>query len=77
MSFETITIYRDYQIVNGFVQVPPNLEKDKTKTTISQALSDIPDSVEYYLTSVGSGFETGSGFGQSRTIRFPLPPLGE
>ena len=76
MSFETITIYRDYQIVNGFVQLPPNLEKNRTTTTISTALSSIPDSVEYYLTSVGSGYETGSGFGQSRTIRFPLPALG-
>jgi hypothetical protein len=71
MSFETITIYRDYQIINGYVQVPPNLVKDRTNTTVDEALSEITDSVEYFVTSVGSGPETGSGFGQSRTIRFP------
>ena len=72
MSFETITIYRDYQIINGYVQLPPNMEKDKTTTTISDALVLIPDSVEYLLNSVGSGNDTGSGFGRPSTIRFPI-----
>jgi hypothetical protein len=72
MSFETIKIYRDYQIINGFVQVPPNLEKDKNTTTISQALSDIDGSVEYIVTSTGSGPQTGSGFGAASTIRFEI-----
>jgi len=72
MSFETIKIYRDYQIINGFVQVPPNLEKDKNTTTISQALSDIAGSTEYKVTSMGSGPQTGSGFGVASTIRFEI-----
>ena len=46
MSFETIKIFRDYQIINGFVQMPPNLEKDRNTTTISQALTDIEGSTE-------------------------------
>jgi len=71
MSFETITVYRDYQIINGYVQVPPNFVKDRTNTTVSQALSEIPNAVEYIVNSVGSGPNTGSGFGVSSTIRFP------
>jgi len=72
MSFESIKIYRDYQIVNGFVQVPPNLEKDRTTFTTSQVLSDISGSEIYEMNSVGSGATTGSGFGRPSTIRFEV-----
>ena len=72
MSFESIKIYRDYQIINGFVQVPPNLEKDRTTFTTSQVLSDIVGSEIYELDSVGSGTNTGSGFGRTSTIRFQV-----
>ena len=72
MSFESIKIYRDYQIVNGFVQVPPNLEKDRTSFTTSQVLSDISGSEIYDMDSVGSGSNTGSGFGRTSTIRFEI-----
>jgi len=72
MSFESIKIYRDYQIVNGFVQVPPNLEKDRTSFTTSQVLSDTSGSEIYEMESVGSGSNTGSGFGRTSTIRFEV-----
>jgi hypothetical protein len=72
MSFETIKIYRDYQIINGFVQLPPNLEKDRNTATISQVLSDIDGSTEHIVSTVGSGPQTGSGFGAASTIRFEI-----
>lgn len=72
MSFETIKIYRDYQIVNGFVQIPPNLEKERTSFTTSQVLSDIAGSEIYEVSSIGSGAATGSGFGRPSTIRFEV-----
>lgn len=42
MSFETIDIKRQYQIVNGFVQLPHNLEEDKSTYTINDALAIYP-----------------------------------
>ena len=72
MSFESIKIYRDYQIINGFVQVPPNLEKNRTTYTTTQVLSDISGSVVYDMDSIGSGTNTGSGFGRTSTIRFEV-----
>jgi len=38
MSFKTIKIYRGYPIVNGYIQLPNNLEKNKAKTPISELL---------------------------------------
>lgn len=72
MSFESIKIYRDYRIVNGFVQLPPNLEKNRSSFTTSQVLSDIVGSEIYDIDSVGSGSNTGSGFGRTSTIRFEV-----
>lgn len=41
MSFETIKIHRQYPIINGMVQVPNNLERNKSLIEISQALQTV------------------------------------
>ena len=39
MSFEDITIQRNWPIVNGYLQMPDNLEKDKTKIGYTDGLT--------------------------------------
>lgn len=50
MSFETILIYRDFQTVNGYVQLSPNLESQKTSksqdTVETNAISGLAPSLE-------------------------------
>lgn len=70
MSLETIRIFRDLNVINGFVQVPPNTELDKTRVTTEEALGAISGSEEVFL-SLGSGPQTGSNFGQQSWLRLP------
>ncbi len=70
MSFETIQIHRDFPIIDGFVQVPPNEEDDKNRVTTAEALAAISDS-EITRLSLGSGEQTGSKFGQQEWLRLP------
>lgn len=70
MSFETITIHRDFPIINGFVQVPPNKETDKTRVTTDEALTSISGS-EVTRLSLGSGRPRGSKSGQQEFLRLP------
>lgn len=68
MSFEDITINRDFPIVNGFVQLAPNYESDKNEYTVDEVLAAFPSASIVRLTQ-GSGIETGARFGQQRWIR--------
>lgn len=68
MSFESITIYRDYPIIAGFVQIPPNLETDKTAVSEADALVTLVGSTVVSL-SLGSGKPTGSKHGAQRFLR--------
>jgi hypothetical protein len=61
MSFSTIYIHRSYPIKNGFVQVPPVLETDKTTLDVEAALAAYPGSAVKQLTN-GSGNCTGAKF---------------
>jgi hypothetical protein len=70
MSFQDITIYRDFPIINDFVQVPPNKETDKTRVTPTEALGLIAGSEQQHL-SLGSGRPRGSKAGQQSWIRLP------
>lgn len=63
MSFEDIRIYRDLQVVNRYVQLPPNEESDKSALHINDAPSG-----SVRLTG-GSGAETGSRHGQHEIYR--------
>lgn len=64
MSFNTIEIHRDYQIVNGYVQVPPNDESTKTSVTIEDGLALFSGSTIVQL-SPGSKLTTGRSRGTS------------
>ena len=46
-----IKIYRQYPIINGFVQVPPNLEANKTKYVVGNHLHN-PVGIEYDAPSI-------------------------
>jgi hypothetical protein len=35
-----IKIYRQYPVINGFLQVPPNLESDRTKYIVGNQVND-------------------------------------
>lgn len=35
-----IKIYRQYPVINGFLQVPPNLEPDRTKYIVGNHVND-------------------------------------
>lgn len=70
MSLQDITIHRDFPIIDGFVQVPPNKETDKTRVTEAEALSLISGSETTRL-SLGSGRSQGSKYGQQEFIRLP------
>lgn len=75
MSLETISIYRDFPVINGYVQVPPCLEKNKTKIKVETAQAAIAGSVITFL-SQGSGRQTGAGFGQQQFLRLPANAAG-
>lgn len=70
MSFATITIHRDFQIIDGFVQVPPNKETDKNRVTTAEALAAITNSSQTYL-SQGSGDNHGWKVGAQSVLRLP------
>jgi hypothetical protein len=66
----TILIHRDLQVIDGFVQVPPNKETDKNRVTVVEALSAIAGSEQVYL-SQGSGNNRGWKAGAQSTFRLP------
>ena len=76
MSFEDITIYRDFPIINNFVQIPPNKETDKTRVTPTEALNNISGSAAERL-SLGSGRPRGWKTGQQEWLRLPGLTPGE
>lgn len=70
MSFETIRIHRDLQVIDSFVQVPPNKETDKTRVTVAETLAAISGSERVHL-SQGSGTHRGWKAGAQSIIRLP------
>ena len=70
MSFETISIYRDIPIVNGYAQIPPNRDQEKTHITGDAAETAIAGSSIVRL-SLGSGKPRGSKCGQQEFLRLP------
>lgn len=74
MSFETITIYRDLPIKNGYVQIPPNdpisnstVESDNVDAYYVGAGKD--NNTQKVRLSLGSGKSTGSRHGQQEFLR--------
>jgi len=70
MSMSSILIYRDFPIINGYVQVPPVRATEKTKITTDEALDAVSGSVVTRL-SLGSGRCRGSKSGQQEWLRLP------
>ncbi len=70
MSMQTIVIHRDLQVIDGFVQVPPNNESDKNRVTIAEALNAITDTTRVWL-SQGSGQSRGWKSGAQSILRLP------
>ena len=71
-----IVIHRDFQIINGFVQYPPNFVIDKTNVTVSQAYDTVTGS-RIIQGSLGSGNCTGSKFGAQQIFRLPAVNAGQ
>jgi len=71
MSLETIQIFRDFNIINGYVQVQPNREAEKTLHTPADFLAAIPDSVQTRLRHPDTNPNTGRGFGSQEFMRVP------
>ncbi len=65
-----ILIHRDYPVINGFVQIPPNLESHKTSVQYIDYINSVPGSTEVIL-SLGSGRPRGSKYGSQRFVRLP------
>lgn len=42
MSFEEIKIVRSWPVINGYVQIPPNLPRDKTRLKAVDTVGNIP-----------------------------------
>ncbi len=72
MSMNSILIYRDLPIINGYIQLPPCRETEKTKRTMEDASATLTGESIVRL-SLGSGRQTGSKFGQQEFLR--LPPI--
>jgi hypothetical protein len=70
MSFETISIIRQLPIINGFVQVPNNLEKNKSTVTIQTAL-DAGASVTRITAQSGPARLAGFKHGLQEWIEIP------
>jgi len=71
MSFETITVYRDFPIINGYVQLPPNHEADKTAFTPDEVLLAVSGSERKRLAHPDTNPNTGRKFGSQEFIRVP------
>ncbi len=70
MSMQTIEIFQQWPVINGFVRVPPAKETDKTRVTVNEALVSIAGSTEIEL-SAGSGYNTGGKQGSQHILRLP------
>ena len=69
-SFSTITIQRAAQVVNGHIQLPPNKAKNRTATTIAQALV-IAGTTLVRLGDTGGASDAGGRHGVQEFIKTP------
>ncbi len=76
MSFETIRIYRDIPAIDGFLQVPPNKDKNKNKgVDINLTPSLSPPLGTIVRLTGGSGRQRGSRCGSQEFFRlFGITP---
>lgn len=77
MSFETIKIRRQYNIVNDFVQYPNNLEKNRSKTTVESVLSQITCAEIITLGGGAGGTRTAGPRGNQQILILPETAVDE
>lgn len=65
-----ITIYRTFPVINGYVQVPPNDEAERTTYEVQQYLVDNADAVLEQFSPVGP--TNGQGIGSDQWVRVPF-----
>ncbi len=77
MAMSEIKIYRSYPVINGFVQLPLNrtlvksgLSGVQLYKTVDDVLTAIANTEEKEL-SLGSGRNTGAGFGVQSFVELP------
>lgn len=68
---DEITVYRDFPVIAGYVQVPPNREAQKTSFTPAEFEAAVPDSVRTRLPHPGTNPNTGRKFGSHEFMRVP------
>jgi len=61
MSFNTISIQRNFPVVNGFVQVPNNLDQDKNALIVSEFIGPVSSSAPLAASNVGVVSINGAG----------------
>jgi hypothetical protein len=61
MSFEDIKIIRQIPVINGFVQIPEVLEKNKTQVTLEELLAAYPSTVLSSLRAQTGGARLAGG----------------
>jgi hypothetical protein len=75
MSFKSIKIYRDIPVIDGFAQIPDNLEAEKESYEAPRSGIAVGGAFDNTELSLGSGDQTGSKFGAQRFIRLdPIQP---
>ena len=72
MSMAGIRIYRDLQVIDGFVQVPPNQEGDKTRVRADSLDTGV---FSYVRLTGGSGRQRGAKYGAQELVRLPARAL--
>ena len=69
MSLETITVVRQFPFINGFVQLPNNLEKNRTEVSLEEALVALPSAVIKKMSAgIGGRRLAGGKFGVQEWI---------
>ena len=71
MAASDILIHRDFAVINGYVQLPPNAERDKSRVRLEDAVSLYGDLCEVVELSMGSGPCHGRKSGAQRVFRLP------
>jgi hypothetical protein len=75
MSFSTITIQRSLPIINGFVQVPDNLEQNKNltvaSTEVAYNINTLGESPLILGGQTGVARVAGDRYGVQELLKFP------
>jgi len=76
MSFSDITIHRQIPIINNFMQLPDNLEKDKTAVTMAAYLAAHPTATLERLSGTGGARTAGGKFGVQEFVSLAAVAVG-